>query len=86
MAEVEISISDEMLEQISQLAIKQYGDGSETSKGRVVETAVKMRTLWSCSIMKGQDEIEEAISRWEFSQTPISGENGDIINNWLFRR
>ncbi|MGD0779620.1 MAG: hypothetical protein ABR954_02400 [Dehalococcoidales bacterium] len=86
MAEVEINISDEMLEQINQLAIKQYGDGSETSKGRVIETALKMRTLWSCSIMKGQDEIEEAISRWEFSQSPIPGENDDSVNKWLFRR
>lgn len=86
MAEVEISISDEMLEQVSQLAIKQYGDGSETSKGRVVETALKMRTLWSYSIIKGQDEIEEAISHWEFLQSTITGENGNDINAWLFRR
>jgi hypothetical protein len=86
MAEVEINIRDEMRKQIDRLTVKQYEDDSEASRKRVIQTALKMRTLWSYSIIKGQDETEEAISYWEFPQSAITSENGHNINEWLFRR
>jgi hypothetical protein len=86
MAEVETNIRDEMLEQIGRLAVKQYGDGSEASRERVIETALKMRILWSRSVRVGQQETDEAVTSWEFPESEANEENAGSIRNWLFRR
>ena len=86
MAELEINVRNEMLEGIGRLAIKQYGDSSEASRGRVIETALKMRILWSYSVRMGQQETGEAVSTWEFPESTITQESSDSIQNWLFRR
>ena len=68
------------------LAIKLYGDDSEASRKRVVETALKMRIVWSHLVEREQQETDEAVSRWEFSESPGTEENTSIIKDWLFRR
>jgi len=86
MAELEIYLDQKLLEGISELAIKHYGEDSESSRRRVIETALEMRIIWSNSIERGQQETDEAVSKWEVSGPAISEENAGIINDWLFRR
>jgi len=86
MADLELNIDAKLLEGISRLAIKHYGDDSEMSRQRVIETAVSMRLLWSSSVEKGQQETDEAVSTWEFPELTMKQENNGSIQNWLFRR
>jgi hypothetical protein len=86
MAELEIYLEGKLLEGISKLAMKHYGEDSESSRKRVVETALKMRIVWSNSIERGQQETDETVSRWEFSESPVTEENTGTISDWLFRR
>jgi hypothetical protein len=86
MAELEIYLDGKLLEGISDLAVKHYGEDSESSRRRVIETALKMRIVWSNSIEMGQQETDEAVSNWEFPESPVTEENTGSINNWLFRR
>ena len=86
MANLDILANDRLLGVIKKLAIKLYGDDSEPSRKRVVETALKMRIVWSHLVEKGQQETDEAVSRWEFSESPVTEENTGTISNSLFRR
>ena len=86
MVSLDIHIDDKLLERINRLAIEHYGGNSEASRGRVVETALQMRMLWSKSVDKGQQETDEAVSKWEYSESPVTEENAGTISNWLFRR
>ena len=86
MADLELYLEGKLLEGISELAVKHYGEDSESSRKRVVETALEMRIVWSNSIERGQQETHEATSRWEFSESPVTEENTGTISNWLFRR
>ena len=86
MADLEIYLEDKLLEEISKLAIRHYGEDSEVSQQRVVETALEMRILWSCSVKQGRELIDEAVSNWEFVEAPVTEENNDTIRQWLFRR
>lgn len=86
MADLDIYVDDKLLEGISKLAIEHYGDDSEASQGRVVETALQMRILWSRSVEKGQQETNEAVTEWEFQQPLGTKDNDGTIREWLFRR
>jgi len=86
MAELEIYLESKLLEGISKLAMQHYGEDSESSRKRVVETALKMRIVWASSIERGQQETGEAVSTWEFAESPDTEENGDAMRRWLFRR
>ena len=86
MADLDIPASDKLLGVIKRLSIKLYGDDSEASYKRVVETALQMRIVWSRLVERGQQETDEAVSRWEFSESPVTKENTGTISNWLFRR
>jgi len=86
MADLDIPASDRLLGVIKRLAIKLYGDDSEASRKRVVETALEMRIVWSHLVERGQQDTDEAVSRWEFSESPVTKENTGNISNWLFRR
>lgn len=81
-----VNIDDKQDEEISNLAMKHYGDDSKASRQRVIETALKMRILWSQLVERGQQETDEAVSRWEFAESPSIRENSDRIQHWLFRR
>ncbi len=86
MAELNIYIESNLLEEIAGIAIRQYGDDSEASRQRVVETALEMRILWSGLIVKGQDETDEAVSQWQFPESVATPEDEDDILRWMFRR
>jgi len=86
MAELEIYLDRRLLEGIRELAIKHYGEDSESSRRHVIETALEMRIIWSNSIERGQQETDEAVSKWEFPESTATRENSDSIQNWLFRR
>ena len=86
MAELEIYLEGKLLEGISKLAMKHYGEDSEASRKRVVETALEMRIVWSNLIERGQQETDEAVSKWEFSESSVTEENTGTISDWLFRR
>jgi len=86
MAELDIFIENGQLDEIAKLAKKQYGDDSEASRRRVVETALEMRILWSSAIIKGQEETDEAVSNWQFPELPATTEDNGKIRRWLFRR
>ena len=86
MADLDIPANDRLLGVIKRLAIELYGDDSEASRKRVVETALEMRIVWSHLVERGQQETDEAVSRWEFSESPVTEENTGTISDWLFRR
>jgi hypothetical protein len=86
MADLDIPANDRLLGTVKRLAIKLYGDDSEVSRNHVVETALEMRIVWSDLVEKGRQETDEAVSRWAFSESPITKENTGTIRNWLFRR
>ena len=85
MADLDIPANDRLLGIIKKLAIELYGDDSEASRKRVVETALEMRIVWSNLVERGRQETGEAVSNWEF---PVSQVNDDTdrLNDWLFRR
>ena len=86
MADLDIQANDRLLGVIKRLAIRLYGDDSEASRKRVVETALEMRIVWSNLVERGQQETDEAVSNWEFSESSVTEENAGTISDWLFRR
>ena len=52
----------------------------------MLEVVFRMRSLWSHSVKEGQLETDDAVSRWEFAESPVTQENGDTLRRWLFRR
>ncbi len=86
MADLDITANERLLGVIKRLAIKLYGDDSEASRKRVVETALEMRIIWSHLVEKGQQETDEAVTSWEFPELPVTEENAGSIMGWLFRR
>ena len=84
--ELEIEMDNELITKTHDLALRYYGDDTDESLGRVLEVAFRMRCMWSGSIKKGQEETDEAVSKWEFPKSPVTGKNDDNINSWLFRR
>ena len=86
MAELEIYLEGKLLEGIRKLAVKHYGEDSEASQKRVVETALEMRIVWSNLVERGQQETNEAVSKWECSESSVTEENTSTISDWLFRR
>ena len=86
MADLDILANDRLLEVVKRLAIKLYGDDSEASRRRVVETALEMRIVWSNLVERGRQETDEAVSKWEFAESQVIDENTNTINDWLFRR
>ncbi len=86
MTNLELCLEDKLLRGISELAVRHYGEDSESSRERVVEAALKMRLVWSKSVEKGQQETDERVSSWEFSQPPTIKEDTATVSDWLFRR
>ena len=84
--ELEIALNTELTTKIRNLALRYFGDDTDASLAQVLEVAFRMRCLWSGSIIKGQGETDEAVSKWEFPESPITGENDGKIAGWIFRR
>jgi len=85
MTNLELCLEDKLLKGIGELAVKHYGEDSESSRKRVVEAALKMRIVWSRSVEKGQQETDETVTSWEFSEPPTDKDTG-TVSDWLFRR
>ncbi len=86
LVELEIEIDDELITKTHNFALRYFGDDTDASLAQVLEVAFRMRCLWSGSIIKGQGETDEAVSKWEFPESPITGENDGKIAGWIFRR
>jgi hypothetical protein len=84
--ELDIEIGDDLIAKTRDLAVRYFGDDGDESLARVLELAFAMRCLWSQSVVSGQQEVDEAVSSWEFSESPANREDAGIINDWLFRR
>ncbi len=86
MAELEISLDDDLVVRTRGLALRYFGDSNDASLAQVLEVAFRMRRLWSSLMKEGQAETDEAVSQWEFAESPVNKENNDTVKNWLFRR
>jgi len=85
MANLDIE-GDELVEGIKYLAWHHYGDDSEASIRRVVESALEMRLLSIILVEGGGDAIEEPITDWEFSHKQPAEQLPQEIRSWLFGR
>ena len=86
MVELDIEMGNDLIAKTYDLALRYFGDDSEASLAQVLEVAFRMRSLWSHLVEKGQQETDEAVTRWEFSESPVTEENAGTIKGWLFRR
>jgi len=84
--ELDIAIGDDLIAKTRDLAVEYFGDDGDESLARVLQLAVAMRCLWSHSVQSGQHKVNEVVSNWEFSKSPITEEHTGTVNNWLFRR
>ena len=84
--ELEIVMGNDLITKTRDLAMRYFGDDGDESLARVLELAFAMRCLWSQSVVSGQQEVNEATSHWEFSESQATEDNSGPINDWLFRR
>jgi len=84
--ELDIVMGDDLISKTRDLAMRYFDDDSDESLARVLQLAFAMRCLWSQSMKGGQHEVDEVVSNWEFSESPVSEENTGTISSWLFRR
>jgi hypothetical protein len=86
MVELDIVMGEDLIGKTRDLAVKYFGDDNDESLARVLQLAFAMRCLWSQSVQGGQHEVDEVVSNWEFSESPVSEENTGTVSSWLFRR
>jgi len=84
--ELDIVMGDDLIGKTRDLAVRYFGNDNDESLARVLQLAFAMRRLWSQSVQGGQHEVDEVVSNWEFSESPVSEENTGTISSWLFRR
>ena len=86
MVELDIEMDNSLVAKTHDLAQRYFGDDSESSMAQVLELAFRMRSLWGHSIGVGQQDINEAVSNWEFPESTEKRDSNGRIQNWLFRR
>jgi hypothetical protein len=86
MMDLDIELGDEAVRRIRAIAVSHYGDNGDTSVGRVVESALEMRLLSAKLIDRGQDEIEEPITHWQFLDKQPAEQLPAEIRSRLFRK
>jgi len=86
MVDLDIEMGNDLIAKAHDLALRYFGDDSDASLAQVLEVAFRMRCLWSRSVRRGQQETDEAVSSWEFAESPVTDENSDTIRRWIFRR
>jgi hypothetical protein len=84
--ELDIVMDEDLVGKTRDLAVRYFGDDSDESLARVLQLAFAMRCLWSQSVQEGQQEVDEVVSNWEFSQSRVSDEKTGTVSTWLFRR
>ena len=86
MVELDIEMDSGLIAKTRDLAVRYFGDDGDASLAQVLEVAFRMRCLWSHSVKDGQLDTNEVVSKWEFAESPVTGENSGTIHHWLFRR
>ena len=86
MANLDIEVGVEVINGVKALAARHYGDSSEASIRRLVESALQMRLLSMVLAEGGGDAIEEPITDWEFANKQPAEQLPAEIQSWLFRR
>ena len=86
MVDLGVEMDNDLIAKTRDLAIRYFGDASDTSLAQVLEMAFTMRCLWSRSVTRGQQDTSEAVSTWEFPESTVKQEDSDGIQDWLFRR
>lgn len=86
MLDLEIEMENDLIARTRDLAVRYFGDESDESLSQVLELAFRMRSLWGRTVKVGQQETDEAVSRWEFPESTVKQENSGNIQDWLFRR
>jgi len=86
MLELDIEMGDDLIAKTRDLAVQYFGDDGDESLARVLQLAFAMRCLWSQSVQGKQNEVDEAVSSWESSGSPVTEKDTGTINDWLFRR
>ena len=86
MVELDIEMNNDLIAKTRDLALRYFGDDGDASLAQVLEVAFRMRCLWSRSVKEGQLETDEAVTRWEFAESPVTEENSGAMRRWLFRR
>ena len=81
---LDVELSDGLIEDIKDLAERHYGDTSDDSIGRVVETALEMRVLWLERVGGASAEVKEPAAKWESRGT--EAESDEAVLGWLFER
>jgi len=86
MVNLDIEMDNDLIAKTRDLALRYFGDDDDASLAQVLEVAFQMRCLWSHSVKEGELETDEAVSKWEFAESPVTQENNGTIGRWLFRR
>ena len=86
MANLDIELGSELVGRVKCLATRHYGDSGDTSIGRVIESALRMRLLATELVEGGGNETEEPIVNLEFTEGESKMEQPADIRDWLFRR
>ena len=79
---LDVELSDGLIKDINDLAERHYGDASDDSIRRVVETALAMRLLWLDRIEESGAQVEEPAALWESRGKDVEG--ADAILEWIF--
>jgi len=86
MVDLDIEMDNDLIAKTRDLAHRYFGDDGDASLAQVLEVAFTMRCLWSRSVKEGRPETDEAVSKWEFAESPVTDKNSGTIRRWLFRR
>ena len=86
MVDLDIEMDNDLIAKTRDLAHQYFGNDGDASLAQVLEVAFTMRCLWSRSVKEGRLQTDEAISQWEFPESPVARENSGAIRRWLFGR
>ena len=82
MGVLDVELSDGLIKDIKGLAVRHYGDASDDSIRRVVETALAMRLLWLERVEDAGAKVEEPATQWESRGKDAEG--ADAVLEWIF--
>lgn len=82
MGVLDVELSDGLIKDIRDLAERHYGDASDDSIRRVVETALAMRLLWLERVERVGAQVEEPAAQWESRGKDADG--ADAVLEWIF--
>jgi len=86
MIQLDVELDDELINRVKRLATHHYGDASDGSIVKVVESALEMRLLATILVEGGGNETEEPIRDWEFGNKQPAKQLPAEIQSQLFRR